>query len=169
MTTSISMDAHTQVTTSGQLDKHGDQILCEAFINRRAMKRFYTRLLIWLGIVTACLCLPILIPLYIFYYSVTVQTWRLYVTSKGIYYNRNFGWGDLFGLGLCCKKMGLIRMENIADVYVAQGTADILGVRLRPVENTPLCCVYHFDVECVSLGPVMNPDEFIAAVKREIQ
>ena len=168
MTTSISMDAHARVTTSGQLDEHGDQILCEALINRRAVKRLYTRLLIAFGIITFCLGLPILIPLYIFYYSRFVQKWRVYVTSKGIYYSDLRS--ALVGVGLCSKKpLELIPIQNIADISVAQGTADVLWVRLRPVENTAMCCVYNLDIEGVFLSPIMNPDEFMAAVKREIQ
>ena len=135
-----------------RLDGEEDEILYEAVLHHKQIKLCYIFLLIVLGIFfTPILCF---LPICYFFY---VRNWRLYLTRNGICATNHLNF-----IATCYSSLENIPIEGIVDIYVKQGTSDYVEARMKTDED-----FRYFDntKELYLLGPLHNPDEFVAAVK----
>ena len=150
----IAMDTITSGT--GRLDSNGDEILYEGVLYRRLIKWNYTLNFKGLNIfkkLLLCCFLPLA-------YRFFVTNWCIYITKKGIYYN----YPD--EILPCLSHLMFIPIGDIRDIYVQQGTSYFVEVRNKvPEDSSTECWVGWVESGVTTLGPLRDPDEFVAAVK----
>ena len=160
-----------------KLDEHGEEIIFEAILYKERIKWIYC----WIALFCCCiwiLFIPILTCY--FFYSVYANTWRLYLTPRGIrFIQPNFFLPCLF-----LNDRNFIPMEDIVGrVRVKSGTASTVEVRMTLPQKTIWCWCWclrrnrtcHFCYcentiwyDVCDLYPVYNIDEFVAAVNKEL-
>ena len=115
--------------------------------------------------VVSLLGMLILIPIGIFCGLKAMKDWKLYLTRSSVVYIRPRGIG-------CCDEKYTIPFSDIDDISVAPGTRDI-WVRMETSKineyigwwSRPMCG----QLVALVLSNVANGEEFVAAVKREMQ
>lgn len=146
-------------TQTVNIDEHGNEILCEAKQYQPGLCASYYFVIY--AMTLSILCIPLGV-FFTFQYVIFVLKWRVYVTSRGVWYSNLY-------YPFTGKPMSLYPMEDIRDVEITteSESRQQVGTHITIKGNLPDNHIEYINTD-LSLGPMTNSEEFVAAIKEEL-